>query len=390
MANIGKGGGGGSTNNLKQGAAYRVNSGSNLASNPPNGWSSAQAKTASLIMVLFQAAGLSKAGAAGFVGNWYQESALNPSSPGGYLGQWTGSRLASLIALGAQMGQPVTNVQVQVAFTIQELRTQYPKLLQFLQTTNEPGKAALAISAQYERPAAWAANNANRVLRARQAFGEGPGTQGVAGAQNPPASGGGGFGSVLDILNSPVDAIGGWIAQIALNLTKDVAIGIFDAIILPFWHWNQRAVSTYSEAMFGTPGTATSPQAWEMTLWNATFWGLGYWLLFTDPTQKTLSLKALKPGPARKSRAARHARFVQSIPARRRLTKPADVASSTATKPTPVVSYVSISKMDTMQTHRPERVKVTSSGGTVRTREHFPREPARTSPESKGNTRRAA
>ena len=135
----------------------------------PGGQSLPKSAVAKNLMSYFQAQGLSKAGAAAIVGNWQQESGLNPSEQGGYLAQWLGGRLTNLEAYAAQLGQPITDWQVQAAFAMHELQS-YPGLLQELQTTNDPAAAALAVSQQYERPAASAANNPAREAYAISAY----------------------------------------------------------------------------------------------------------------------------------------------------------------------------------------------------------------------------
>lgn len=137
----------------------------------PGGQSIPQSRSAVAkeLMQYFQSQGLSKAGAAAIVGNWTQESGLNPSESGGYLAQWLGSRLTSLESFAAQLGLPVTNVQAQAAFAMHELQS-YPSLLSELQTTNDPAAAALAVSEQYERPRASAANNPAREAYAISAY----------------------------------------------------------------------------------------------------------------------------------------------------------------------------------------------------------------------------
>lgn len=177
-----------------------------------------------------------------------------------------------------------------------------------------------------------------------------PGAPDAANAQaqsnQTPAPSDSGPKSILDLLTSPTDQIGGWLARIALNLVKDAAIGFADVIIIPAWHWNQRAVDRYQTAMF-------SDKSGKQLLWTAAFWGGGYWLLFTDPDQKGLT-----PGPARRSRLARHTRLAQSLPARQSLVKPKDVKKKTPKKPKPVESRAEVTQTGTMSTTRAQRVKV--------------------------------
>lgn len=318
--------------------------------NVPN-WTAEQNNVARQVMVEFMAQGASAAGAAGVVGNWYQESSLNPRDQGGYLAQWLGSRLASLRSYAAQIGAPVTSVEAQARFAITEMKTEYPELWKFLATTKDPRAAALAVSQQYERPAAYAANNTNRQNQAAAAY------QYLAGGINPDVSqiyadgsggggnGGGGPTSVLGLLTSPVDQLGGWLAKIAFNLTKDAAIAFVDDLVIPFWHWNQRSVANYMSELKG-----------NQLLWTAVFWGFGYGLLFTDPDSGNL-----RPAPVRRSRLARHVRTGQSLPAKMSLVKPKDVERKTPRKPKPVISKAPVTQTGTMQAVRSYPVHVTGT-----------------------------
>lgn len=183
-------------------------------------------------------------------------------------------------------------------------------------------------------------------------------------------SGGGGNtpSSILDILTSPVDTIGGWLAGIALNLVKDVAVGFVDIVILPAWHWNERVVDQYQKDMF-------TDKSGKQLLWTAAFWGGGYWLLFTDPNKPGLA-----PQPVRNSRIARHTRFAQSLPARKSLVKPKDVKGKTPKKPKEVTSRVTIEQTGKMATQRHQTVKVTGTHARTATESDAPIESEATVP----------
>ena len=318
-----------------------------------SGWTDSMNNVARQVMSEFMQAGASKAGAAGVVGNMTQESSLNASEAGGGLMQWVGSRWAALVSFASASGQPVNSVSTQSKFAIHEMKTQYPGLWKMLGTTKDPQAAALAISQQYERPGD--PQNQNRTKYAQLAFDAISGTGGGGGGASDTSGGGGGGGgtgapsSILDLITSPVDAVGGWLASIAVNLLKDAAIGVVDTIVIPFWHWNQRAIDNYQNAIF----TDTSG---ETLLWTGVFWGFGYTLLFTDP-----SAGNLKPAPVRNSRLARHARRIQSLPARSSLIKPSQVKERTPKKPNPVVSRATVTQTGTMATSRPTPVKVTGT-----------------------------
>lgn len=333
-----------STNRLKGSAPALGNSGS------VSQWTPSQNNVARQLMMYYMEAGWTKAGAAGVIGNQMQESGLNPSEQGGYLSQWLGPRLTSLQSFASSLGLPITSVEAQAKFTVHEIKSTYPSLDKALSTAKNPGTAALAVSSQYERPAGWAARNDLRQKYAAQAYG------GITGANGTNSGSGGNPGgsapsSILDLLTSPVDTLGGWLASIAVTVIKDTAVAIGDTIIVPFFHWQERTIMGYSLQMF------SSNQSWPMLPWTATFWGLGYWLLFTDPNSGNL-----KPAPVRNSRAGHHVRTLQSIPARRSLIAPKKVSERTPTKPEPVSSTATIKQVTTMRTNRPHTVRVT--GGT--------------------------
>lgn len=338
--------------------------GSQIAAGSVPGWTDQQNNVGRQLMMIYMSGGWSKAGSAGMIGNQFQESGLNPSEAGGYLSQWGGARLANLVTFANALGQPVTSVEAQAKFVLNEMKTGYGQLDSYLQTTKDPSQAAVLISNQYERPLASAANNANRSAQAVAAYtnltGASAGGTATGTSSNLPGTNSGGSGSpgsILDLLTSPVETLGGWLASIALTLVKETAIGIGDTIIVPFWHWNQRAVMAYYLEMFG-------PQAWPMIPWNAVFWGLGYWLLFTDPDSDSYGI-----APVRRSRTSHHIRKLQSVPARRELVKPGDIQKKTPKKPKPVRSAVKVNHVRSLKTVRPQTVRVTE--GNVDERSNF-------------------
>jgi hypothetical protein len=322
-------------------------------------WSATQNQVAAQLMTIYTSAGMSKAGAAGLIGNQMQESGLDPNAPGGGLSQWIGARGAAMRSYASSIAKPANSVEAQGNFAVQELRTGYPQLWSYLTTASDPAAAALAISNQYERPAAWAANNANRQRQAQLAF------SGVAGAPvgntgntgNSGGGGGSGF-SPLDALVSfatgDFQTLAGQFASLAFTMLKDTAIGIGDLLIVPWWHWNQRAVQNYWYMM-------TDPtQAVWMLPGTAVFWGFGYWLLWTDPDQKGFA-----PQPVQRSRLARHVRAAQAVPARFDLVKPKDVGKRTIRKPKPTISRAEITQTGTMRATRVERVTVSGQHRSI-------------------------
>lgn len=131
------------------------------------------------------AGGLTPAGAAGLMGNFMAESAMkseNLQNTGntkldmtdaeytsyvdngtytnfakdghGYgLAQWTyWTRKRDLLAFAKKMGKSIGDYMMQVAFTLQELKS-FPKVLKVLQTTTSVKEASDIVLTQFERPA---------------------------------------------------------------------------------------------------------------------------------------------------------------------------------------------------------------------------------------------
>jgi len=113
--------------------------------------------------------GLSKAQAAGIVGNFIQESNLNPTAVGDQgasfgLGQWQGPRRRQL--MNFRRGN--TDLTTQLDFLLHELGTTEAKAGQALKATETPEAAAKIFSALYERPGVPMLNR--RIKAAKQAF----------------------------------------------------------------------------------------------------------------------------------------------------------------------------------------------------------------------------
>jgi hypothetical protein len=112
--------------------------------------------------------GLSDGAIAGIMGNLQQESSLNPNAPGGGLAQWIGSRGTALKNYAGSMGLSSNSLQAQLGYLWQELSSgSGGASLQKLNSLSAD-QAALYFSNNFERPAAWAANNAKRQQYANQ------------------------------------------------------------------------------------------------------------------------------------------------------------------------------------------------------------------------------
>lgn len=122
---------------------------------------------ADVALAFFQSKGLTKAQAAGIVGNLKQESNVNPTDSGGGIAQWGGSRYTALQSYAASTGQSATSLSAQLGFLWSELSSSYPGTLAALKKTTTPAAAAVIISNQYERPGI--PDLGNRIKYAEQA-----------------------------------------------------------------------------------------------------------------------------------------------------------------------------------------------------------------------------
>ena len=131
-------------------------------------------------------ASMTKAGAAGLMGNLEAESALNPENLqnsyekslgytdesytkavdtgtyanfakdcAGYgLAQWTyGARKQALLAYARACGKSIGDLDMQLDFLLKELSESYPVVLKTLKTTDNVKTASDCVMCQYERPA---------------------------------------------------------------------------------------------------------------------------------------------------------------------------------------------------------------------------------------------
>lgn len=159
-----------------------------------------------------------------------------------------------------------------------------------------------------------------------------------------------------DVLTGNISDLAAHMALMGLSLAKDIALGAFDFLWQPAWHWNQRTVAFYNKEILNPKKSGDgSPNQWGF-LWTAAFWGMGYAILWGDAESGNL-----KPAPAHKTRLARHVRGLQAIPARRALIKPKHVKERTPQKPTPHSSRIPIEQTTTMRAQRPRIVRVTDA-----------------------------
>lgn len=153
-------------------------------------------ENAKRIWWILRSAGMSEAGAAAMLGNMQAESALRANnaqdgmtrlsdadytaqvdngiyanfardSVGYGLCQWTfPSRKAALLAFARSRGASICDFDVQVTFTVKELKEDFPGLWRFLCTAEDIDAAAGRICREYERPAV--DNSGERAAYARK------------------------------------------------------------------------------------------------------------------------------------------------------------------------------------------------------------------------------
>jgi hypothetical protein len=114
--------------------------------------------------------GLSPGAAAGIMGNLQQESSLNPGVNADGLAQWGGSRRTAMQNYARSVGLPSNSLEAQLGYLWQELSTGSGGLSVNQINNLSPSQAALLFSNNFERPAAWAANNSGRQSYANQFY----------------------------------------------------------------------------------------------------------------------------------------------------------------------------------------------------------------------------
>jgi 3D (Asp-Asp-Asp) domain-containing protein len=175
-------------------------------------------------------------------------------------------------------------------------------------------------------------------------------------------------GSILGAASDTADFVGD-LASTILNFRKLgelaakavawflrlIAKAIWDYVMAPVFHWNQRAVTYYWEEFFNRRnsrgGGFLVENAGVITL---SFWSLGYGILWTsvEPTFKAAA-------PARETMLGRTVKSVEGAVARRNLVKPGKVKEKTPTKPPTKTSVIQIhhTKVFSANRRRPVRVE---------------------------------
>lgn len=126
------------------------------------------------IMDYFMGKGLTRAQAAGIVGNIHQESGGDPNrrqmggGPGYGLAQWEGSRKQDLARFAREQGKPISDLKTQLDFMYKELTSTESRAFRALKTATSPAQAADIFQRQYER--ASRPNTPNRIAHANRVF----------------------------------------------------------------------------------------------------------------------------------------------------------------------------------------------------------------------------
>lgn len=119
--------------------------------------------------------GFSASAAAGVVGNLVQESGLRTDAIGdngtsGGLAQWHNERLDALKRFAAARGKKWTDLDTQIEFLAEEMRTSYADTYAKMQSAELPEIAAQIMTDEYEKPDSASANYAQRQANARAAY----------------------------------------------------------------------------------------------------------------------------------------------------------------------------------------------------------------------------
>lgn len=119
--------------------------------------------------------GFSAAAAAGVVGNLVQESGLRTDAIGdngtsGGLAQWHNERLDALKRFAAARGKKWTDLDTQIEFLAEEMRTSYADTYAKMQSAELPEIAGQIMTDEYEIPDPASANYAQRQANARAAY----------------------------------------------------------------------------------------------------------------------------------------------------------------------------------------------------------------------------
>lgn len=144
--------------------------------------------------------GFTASAAAGVVGNLVQESGLRTDAIGdngtsGGLAQWHNERLDALKRFAAARGKDWTDLDTQIEFLAEEMRTSYADTYAKMQSAELPEIAGQIMTDEYEKPDSASANYAQRQANARAAYETMQ--SGNKRADNYHGGGGGGYDSLV-------------------------------------------------------------------------------------------------------------------------------------------------------------------------------------------------
>lgn len=119
--------------------------------------------------------GFTASAAAGVVGNLVQESGLRTDAIGdngtsGGLAQWHNERLDALKRFAAARGKDWTDLDTQIEFLAEEMRTSYADTYAKMQSAELPEIAGQIMTDEYEIPDPASANYGQRIANARAAY----------------------------------------------------------------------------------------------------------------------------------------------------------------------------------------------------------------------------
>lgn len=119
--------------------------------------------------------GFTASAAAGVVGNLVQESGLRTDAIGdngtsGGLAQWHNERWEKLKRFAATRGKDWTDLDTQIEFLAEEMRTSYADTYAKMQSAELPEIAGQIMTDEYEKPDSASANYAQRQANARAAY----------------------------------------------------------------------------------------------------------------------------------------------------------------------------------------------------------------------------
>lgn len=157
--------------------------------------------------------GFTASAAAGVVGNLVQESGLRTDAIGdngtsGGLAQWHNERLDALKRFAAARGKKWTDLDTQIEFLAEEMRTSYADTYAKMQSAELPEIAGQIMTDEYEIPDPASANYAQRQANARAAYE----AMQSANKQTSADASHGGAGSSYDSLVSPTSYAAGFAA----------------------------------------------------------------------------------------------------------------------------------------------------------------------------------